>query len=310
MANHLLDWQQMPPEACRGGAVAIGNFDGAHLGHAALLRELARQARAVGGPAVALTFDPHPLALLRPGEAPPLLTTPEDRAACLEELGAAQVLTLRATRALLELRAGEFFEEVVRKRLAARALVEGRNFGFGRGREGDIHTLEALCRLAGIPLVIVDGIQAQGAEVSSSRIRAELRHGDVALAARLLGRPCRLRGVVGTGRRVGRTIGFPTANLEGVTTVVPAEGVYAARAVPEAGKAWPAAVNVGPAPTFGESARKIEAHLIGYEGDLYGRPLALDFVARLRDTRPFAGPAELVEQLGRDVEQARRVVGP
>src|SRR5262245_30306691 len=189
MANHLLDWQQMPPEACRGGAVAIGNFDGAHLGHAALLRELGRQARAVGGPAVALTFDPHPLALLRPAEPPPLLTTPEDRAAYLEQLGADQVVTLRATRALLELRAAEFFETVVRGRLAARALVEGRNFGFGRGREGDIRTLEALCRQAGIPLVVVDGVQLDGDEVSSSRIRAELLQGDVGRAACLLGRP-------------------------------------------------------------------------------------------------------------------------
>lgn len=308
MPSHALDWRQAPPEACRGGAVAIGNFDGAHLGHAALMSALARQARAAGGPAVALTFDPHPLALLRPGEAPPLLTTPLDRAACLERLGADHVVTLRADRALLGLSAAEFFEEVVRARLAARAMVEGRNFGFGRGREGDVNTLRALCRQAGVALAVVDGVQAEGGEVSSSRVRAALLSGDAAAAGRLLGRPYRLRGVVVTGRRVGRTIGFPTANLEGMTTVVPAEGVYAARAVVESGEAWPAAVNVGPAPTFGEAARKVEAHLIGYDGELYGRRLAVDFVARLRDVRAFAGPAELAAQLRRDVEEARRAL--
>lgn len=305
MASHVLDWQQLPPESCRRGAVAIGNFDGAHLGHAALVAELAARARAAGGPAVALTFDPHPLALLRPGEAPPLLTTPRDRAELLLGLGADEVVTLGTTPALLGLRAAEFFEEVVIRRLAARAMVEGKNFGFGRGREGDITTLERLCQAAGVPLRVVPPVQLEGGEVSSSRVRAALLDGDVGLAGRLLGRPYRLRGVVGHGQRRGRTIGYPTANLEGVATVVPRDGVYAAWA----GGRWAAAVNIGPSPTFGEERRRIEAHLIGYSGDLYGRELALDVVARLRDTRAFAGVGELVAQLGRDVEAAGRALG-
>src|SRR5262249_22312512 len=127
MASHRIDWQECPPESCRSGAVAIGNFDGAHLGHAALMGELVRQARLVGGPAVALTFDPHPLALLRPGESPPALTTPGDRAAYLHDLGADEVLTLNTMPSLLQLSASEFFEQVVRQRLAAKALVEGPN---------------------------------------------------------------------------------------------------------------------------------------------------------------------------------------
>jgi riboflavin kinase/FMN adenylyltransferase len=310
MASHLLDWQESPPASCRGGAVAVGNFDGAHQGHAALVRELARLARAAGGPAVALTFDPHPLAVLRPDLPIQRLTTPTDRAAYLHELGADEVLTLRATPALLALGAAEFFDRVLRGALDARAMAEGPNFGFGHNREGDVRLLAELCRRAGIPLSVVPPVVLDGAEVSSSRVRASLEAGAVEEAARLLGRLYRLRGVVAAGARRGRTIGFPTANLREVETVVPGEGVYAARARTASGETWPAAVNVGPNPTFAEQERKIEAHLIGFQGDLYGQELALDFVARLRDTRAFAGPAELAEQLRRDVERVRALAAP
>jgi riboflavin kinase/FMN adenylyltransferase len=305
MATHTADWQQTPPPECRGGAVAIGNFDGVHRGHAALLAALREQARAVGGPAVAVTFDPHPLELLRPGQTRPRLTTPEDRARLLHELGARQVVVLRATPELLRLSAEDFFEQVVRGRLGARALVEGTNFGFGHNREGTVETLARLCRAAGVPLTVVPPVEVGGAEVSSSRVRDALARGDVEGAAKLLGRPYRVEGTVGPGRRRGAALGFPTANLAGLRTPAPADGVYAARAS-DGGAAWPAAVNVGPNPTFGEAQRKVEAHLIGFEGELYGRPLAVDFLRRLRDTRPFAGADELREQLRRDVEQARR----
>jgi riboflavin kinase/FMN adenylyltransferase len=308
MANHVVDWQQFPPESCREGAVAIGNYDGAHLGHAALIAELVRQARAVGGPAVALTFDPHPRALLRPDLPLSLLTTPSDRAELLHRLGATEVLTLRVTRSFLDLSAVEFFEQVVRERLRARALVEGTNFGFGHGREGNIDTLTKLCREAEMPLRVVPPLVLEGAEVSSSRIREALLRGDVVLAARLLGRPYRLCGTVATGAGRGRTIGFPTANLEQVATVIPGDGVYAVRVRGEGGSCCPGAANIGPNPTFAEQQRKIEVHLIGFSGDLYGQHLAVDFIERLRATRPFASVAELVAQLGRDVEQARRCV--
>ncbi len=309
MASHTIDWQQELPRSCRGGAVAVGNFDGAHRGHAALLAVLVRRARELSGPAVALTFDPHPLAVLHPEQPVPLLTTPADRAALLQELGADEALTVRTTPGLLGLRAGEFFEQVVRRRLDARALVEGPNFAFGRNREGDLVLLRQLCDEAGLTLDVVPPVVVDGAEVSSSRIRAELTAGDVRRAALLLGRPYRLCGVVGGGQRRGRTIGFPTANLEQIATVVPCDGVYAARAhVPEGGT-WPAAVNVGPNPTFAEQQRKVEVHLVGFSGELYGRPVSVEFLERLRDTRPFAGAAELVEQLQRDVARTRQIAG-
>jgi riboflavin kinase/FMN adenylyltransferase len=310
MASQTIDWRDVPPGPCRAGAVAVGNFDGAHLGHASLLAALRDQARSLPGPAVALTFDPHPHDLLRPGQSSPPLTTLPDRLRLLQELGVDHVLVLHTTPDLLALSASDFFTEVLRRRLAARALVEGPNFGFGRNREGNVELLARLCRAAGVGLTVVPPLRLAGAEVSSSRVRAALLRGDVAEAAALLGRPYRLHGTVGVGQRRGRALGFPTANLERLATVVPGDGVYAVRAW--AGEAsWPGAANVGPNPTFGEQARKVEAHLIGFQGDLYGQPLALDFLGRLRDTRPFASPADLVEQLRRDAEQARHwAAGP
>ncbi len=304
MAQHSLEWQETFPETCRGGAIAVGNFDGVHRGHAALIAELCRQARALRGPAVALTFDPHPLELLRPGQTLPPLTTTADRVRLLQELGADEVIVLRTTKSLLDLVPTDFFERVLRERLAVRAVVEGVNFGFGRNREGNVETMARLCRDADLAFTVVPPIRVGESAVSSSRIRAALSVGDVAEAAALLGRPHRLIGTVGEGARRGRTIGFPTANLDQLQTLAPADGVYAVR-VPLGDEAYSGAANVGPNPTFGEQARKVEVHLIDYEGDLYGQTLAVDFIRRLRDTRPFASAAELVEQLRRDVEQAR-----
>lgn len=306
MVVHTIDWDATPPGDCRRGVVSVGNFDGVHRGHAALIAELRRQADSLSGNAVVLTFDPHPIELLRPDLAPPLLTTTEDRSKLLLDLGADCVLVVRATHELLALRAEEFFSEVIEKRLQAQALVEGTNFGFGRGREGDVAMLTRLCESVGIGLSIVPPIILDGIEVSSSRVRSALSSGNVREAASLLGRPYRLHGLVGVGQRRGQKLGFPTANLERIQVLVPGDGVYGVR-VPHEGKTWPAAANVGPNPTFGENARKVEIHLIGFQGDLYGKELTVDFVERLRDTRPFTSVAELIEQLRRDIDQARRL---
>lgn len=308
MAAYVLEWPETPPSNCRGGAVSIGNFDGVHRGHAALVAELRRQARAAAGPAVALTFDPHPLQLLRPEQFQPPLSLLSDRIDWLHAVGADHVLVLRTRSDLLGLGAAEFFERIVRAGLAARAVVEGYNFGFGRDREGDVSMLMSLCHEHGIEPAIVPPLLLGGIPVSSSRVRNCLTSGKAREAADLLGRPYRLHGIVGTGQRRGQTLGFPTANLEGVQTVVPGDGVYAVR-VQVDGKSLPGAANVGPNPTFGEQARKIEAHLIDFHGDLYGRSLAVDFLERLRDTRPFAGVADLRKQLTEDVREARHIAG-
>jgi riboflavin kinase/FMN adenylyltransferase len=307
MAIHTLPWHEAPPADCRGGAVSVGNFDGVHRGHVALLEELRRQASAVRGPAVALTFDPHPLQLLRPEYCPPPLTTGADRAALLQAHGAEQVVVLQTTHDLLRLTAEEFFERVVRSQFGARAMVEGDNFGFGRGRGGNVATLAELCRRDGLGLVVVPPVLVDGQSVSSSRVRSALQRGDVREASQCLGRPYRLRGTVGVGQRRGATLGFPTANLERAQTLIPGDGVYAVRAEHE-GAARPGAANVGPNPTFGENARKVEVHLIGFHGDLYGAELWVDFIERLRDTRRFGSVSELLAQLRADVERAREVI--
>jgi riboflavin kinase/FMN adenylyltransferase len=295
------------PDACRGGIVTIGNFDGVHRGHQVLIAKVTSQAHALPAPAIAVTFDPHPLQLLRPAAFQPVLTTIEHRAELLQAAGAAHVLILETTPALLELTAHEFFRQLLQRDLAARALVEGFNFAFGKGREGTPTVLRELCAEAAMPLTLVPAQEVDGKAVSSSRVRTELLAGRLDVVYTLLGRPYRLSGTVVTGQRRGQTLGFPTANLDQVRTLIPGNGVYAVRAYHD-GRSWPAAANVGPNPTFGEDARKIEVHFIGFSGDLYGQELTVDFVAKIRDTRPFANVQELVAQVRDDIERARNIV--
>src|ERR1051326_5970277 len=214
MALPLLDWNEAPPAECRGGAVTVGNFDGVHLGHAGLIRRLQEKARQLGGPTVVVSFDPHPLLLLEPERFQPLLNTPEDRVAYLRECGADVVVLLRTTPELLRLTAEKFFRQVLSDGFQPRAIVEGFNFRFGRERTGDNQRLARLCREARIDFAVVPPLELDGSPVSRSRVRSALAAGDVREAARLMNRPHRLWGVVGTGQRRGRTLGFPTANLE------------------------------------------------------------------------------------------------
>ena len=291
------------PEQFRGGAVAIGNFDGVHLGHAAIVRQLLARARAVGGPAVVFTFDPHPVRLLRPQEAPPPLTWTDRKAELLGCLGVAAVIAYPTDEQLLALEPAEFFDQIVRGRLAARGIVEGTNFYFGRRRAGTIDVLRSLSTAAGLTLDVVEPVVIDGEPVSSSRVRKLLSAGDVDAACRLLTEPYRLRGMVQHGAGRGVKLGFPTANLAAIDTLLPGPGVYAGRAIVE-GAAWPAAINVGPNPTFGEQALKVEVHLIGFDRPLYGQPLEVDFLRRLRDVQRFDDVAALKAQLQRDVASA------
>jgi riboflavin kinase / FMN adenylyltransferase len=307
MATHSLHWNDSVPVDSCNGAVTIGNFDGVHRGHQALLAELKQQARHVGGPAVAMTFDPPPSQLLRPSTVGAPLTTLADRAVLMQHHGADHVVILQTTHTLLQHSAAEFFDQMLLNGLKARAVVPGFNFAFGHNREGTVERLMQLCQQAGLACVPVPPLQLGGRPVSSSRIREELLQGHVAAAAQLLGRPHRVTGIVAVGQRRGKSLGFPTANLEQVPTLIPANGVYAVRAN-VAGQVWPGAANVGPNPTFGENARKLEIHLIGFTGELYGSTLAVDFIDFLRPTRRFAGPAELIAQLRSDVAAASRLL--
>jgi riboflavin kinase / FMN adenylyltransferase len=306
MATDPGGYDRIFPAECQAGALTLGNFDGVHLGHQALLALLRRQADALGGPAVAVTFDPPPSQLLRPETPSVPLTTLADRINLLRRHGADRVLVLNTTMALLRQSAREFFDGVILEGARPKAVVPGYNFAFGRGREGNVSVLSEFCRQAGIDCVPAQAFVADGEPVSSSRIRSDLLAGRVAHAARLLGRSHRVTGVVTTGQRRGRQIGFPTANLERVDVLVPGDGVYAVR-VEHAGRSLPGAANVGPNPTFGEHARKLEVHLIDFEGELYGATLNVAFLDRLRDTRKFDGVDALSAQLRADIAAARRI---
>jgi riboflavin kinase/FMN adenylyltransferase len=295
-----------PPAELRSGAVAIGNFDGVHRGHARIAQRLVAAARRVGGPAVVFTFDPHPVRLLRPTEAPPPLTWTDRKAELLGELGIDVMVAYPTDEALLHLSPREFFDQIVRERLDARALVEGPNFFFGHDRQGTIDVLREYCQQAGLSLDVVEPLVVDGQTVSSSRVRKLLAAGQVEQAGAMLTRPYRIRGMVTHGAARGARIGFPTANVDAIDTLLPGLGVYAGIARTLTGD-WPAAINLGPNPTFGEHATKVEVHLIGFDGSLYGQPLEVDFLRRLRDIRPFAGIDELKAQLLRDVEEAQRI---
>jgi riboflavin kinase / FMN adenylyltransferase len=294
------------PAAARGGAVSIGNFDGVHRGHVAIVQRLLERAKGVQGPAIVFTFDPHPVRLLRPDQCPPPLTWTERKAELLAAQGVDWIVAYPTNEALLQLSAQEFFDQIVCESLAARALVEGPNFYFGHNREGTIARLGELTAAAGITLDVVPPVEVDGALVSSSRVRDLIRAGDVDAARRLLAVPYRIRGMVTHGAGRGAQIGFPTANLDAIDTLLPAQGVYAGRAWKN-GANWPAAVHLGPSPTFGDAIVRVEVHLIGHDEPLYGQPLEVDFLARLRDIRPFESTDALIKQLHEDVAQVKRL---
>jgi len=303
---HIIRHLETLPAAARGGAVAIGNFDGVHRGHLAIVKQLLERATAVGGPAIVFTFDPHPVRLLRPDQCPPPLTWTERKAELLAAQGVDWIVAYPTDEALLQLSANDFFERIVRGALSARALVEGPNFYFGHNREGTIERLGQLCAGADISLDIVPPVEISDAIVSSSRVRSLIARGDVEQARNLLSAPYRIRGMVTHGAGRGASIGFPTANLSAIDTLLPAQGVYSGRAF-VANQLLPAAINLGPSPTFGDPTPRVEIHIVGIDEPLYGQPLEVDFLTRLRDIRPFDSPAALVEQLNRDVAQVKQI---
>lgn len=293
-------------------AVTIGNFDGVHLGHRALL-QAARGAAGAEGRVVALAFDPHPATVLARAKAPGRLSSFRQRRACLAEAGADVVERLAPSPALLSLSPGDFIARTV-DRFRPSAVVEGSDFRFGRGRSGSVDTLRELGRSHGFETIVVDPVEAALADharvrVSSSAIRWLLRHGRVRDAATLLGRPYRIEGNVVSGARRGRTLGFPTINLATEDYVLPADGVYAGEATSPEGRVHAAAISVGTNETFDGRARTCEAHLLDYDGpvDRYQWTTRLSFGRWLRDQVRYETIDSLIAQIGRDVARVREL---
>jgi riboflavin kinase/FMN adenylyltransferase len=284
-----------------GAAICLGNFDGVHLGHRALFQAAARH-----GPVVALTFLPHPGRVLQPSLAPRLITPHERKLELLESLKvhAAVVQPFSPEYARTS---REQFEHSLFRELGVRAVVVGQDFSYGARRAGTLSSLGAAATSAGAVLEVVPAVTVEGVVVSSSRIREYVLEGRVEAAARLLGRAFELTGSVVRGAGRGRTIGFPTANLETGNELLPATGVYAARVFD--GARWHgAAANIGAKPTFSDDEFTIEAHLLDYSGDLYGKALRVEFLERLRSVRSFRSPSDLVAQIEIDVIAVRAAV--
>ena len=288
--------------------VAIGMFDGVHMGHQAVIR----QARAIASernlPCTVFTFVSHPRQVLRPDYPVPLLTTWSEKCCLLDDLGVDTVVGAQFTPAFSELSARDFVERILVGQMRAKHVVVGYNFAFGHGQEGNGETLKALGAEYGFEATVVSPVELNGASVSSSRIRKLLATGHVGEANSLLGRPYTLTGTVVTGDQRGRLLGFPTANLsvdEG--KLLPAYGVYAGQALwtEEEALQEPCVVNLGMRPTFDPPQLRIEAHLIGWTGDLYGKLLTVSLQHRLRSEMAFKSVDELVAQIRQDVDHAR-----
>jgi riboflavin kinase/FMN adenylyltransferase len=290
--------------------LTLGNFDGAHLGHQAIIRRAVARAREVGGQAVALTFEPHPIAVLAPARAPLMLQTLHDRLASLAGLGIDVTVLQRFTPAFATLDPDAFVEDFLLRHLELAHVMVGYNVNFGRNRAGNSETLAALGARRGFDVEVVGPVTApgDGEQVSSTRLRALLQAGDMPRVRALLGRPYALRGRVVVGDRRGRTLGFPTANLHTrAGLLLPPDGVYAVK-VEVDGRSHQGVLNIGVRPTFAGRRRTIEAHLLEFAGDLYRRWLVVEVIERLRGEEAFSGPEALKAAIARDVARARVVL--
>jgi riboflavin kinase/FMN adenylyltransferase len=292
----------------RGGALTMGNFDGVHQGHARIIERLNHWASRVDGPSVVFTFDPHPVRLLRPEKAPPPLTWTQRKADLLAELDVDVMIAWPTDRQLLRLSYTRFFDEIVRQRIGAAAIVEGPNFFFGHEREGDVEKLATLCAASSMAFEVVEPALMSGHLISSSRVRQAIACGDTGAACHMLTRPYRIRGMVVHGAGRGTGLGFPTANLDAVDTLIPGHGVYCGLAqVGQTGDNTPrlAAIHIGPSPTFGDERPQVEVHIIDFNESIYGEILEVDFLDRLRGVLRFETTGQLLEQMQIDVAQAR-----
>jgi riboflavin kinase / FMN adenylyltransferase len=287
--------------------VALGNFDGVHVGHQTILRAAIERARAAGGSALAVTFDPLPAKVLNPKRAPRLILTPEDKHELLRSFGLDGVIVLTFSAEFSMLSPEEFLREYLRRRIGARIVVVGHSVSFGHARAGNAEVMRRLGRELGFETTVIGPIECDGIVVSSTQVRAMIEAGDMKRAAILLGRPHFLRGPVVHGRERGRTIGFPTANIQSRTECLPPDGVYATRVVMEDGS-YPSITNIGMRPTFGEPERSIEAHIFDFNRDIYDREVKLEIAERIRPERKFESAQALAAQIASDLQRAKEIL--
>ncbi|HYC54579.1 MAG TPA: bifunctional riboflavin kinase/FAD synthetase [Candidatus Binatia bacterium] len=291
----------------RAPVVTIGNFDGVHHGHQVILQQLIRDAQACNAQSVVLTFDPHPVQVVRPQAAPRLLMTLGDRLATIARCRVDVTVVQRFSAQFAAIDADEFIRRFLVGILDAQKILVGHDLNFGRGRTGNVDTLIAAGSRYGFAVEVIGPVEVDGVAVHSSRIRELVSTGDVAAAARLLGRPHRVRGRVRKGAGRGKGLGFATANVAPRTPLPPGDGVYATLAYVD-GQELDSVTSIGSTPTFGGGESVIETHIFAELDDLYGKPIAVDFLERLRDQQKFTSPAALVAQIEKDVAQAKAIL--
>lgn len=293
----------------RRTVISIGNFDGVHIGHQAVLSHVVQRAQAAETTAVAMTFDPHPIKLLRPSEAPRLVTTLDQRLALIQRTGIETTLVLPFTHRLARMDAADFVRDVLVDRLGVQEVYIGKNFRFGADRGGDVALLKSMGEELGFLAAAAPIVEAAGGVVSSTRVRETIASGDVEEVAALLGRTFFIDGRVLEGKRLGRTLGFPTLNIEVENEIEPSHGVYVTMVhIPSFDRTFAAVTNIGVRPTvYQNSLTTVESHLLDFTADVYQERVRLFFLRRLRDERAFTSTMQLMAQIRRDVEAAREV---
>ena len=295
----------------KNAVITIGNFDGVHIGHQALFHQVIEKARALQGTSIVMTFEPHPARVLKQNNHPPLITLYEQKIELIEKAGIDILICIHFTREFASIPAKEFIEEILVDRIGTKAVVVGKDYTFGKNREGNLDLLKTYGKRLGFEVIVVREIQMSNNsedKISSTRIRELISDGKVAESQKLLGRHYQIRGTVMTGRdRGGRLLGFPTANINLYDELSPKTGVYAVT-VECKGSKYKGVANIGYSPTFDDRIFTVEAHILDFNDDIYGQKIRVNFIKRLRDEKKFLNISELSKQIKKDINKARNIL--
>ncbi|OGL40106.1 MAG: riboflavin biosynthesis protein RibF [Candidatus Schekmanbacteria bacterium RIFCSPHIGHO2_02_FULL_38_11] len=289
--------------------IALGNFDGVHLGHQEILKRVVEKARRKGGTGIVVTFEPHPLKILSPGKCPPLIISFREKAELLEQAGIDILACLHFDREFAGLNPSEFVDKIIVEGIGAKEVFVGYDFAFGKGREGDTNTLKKLGKKFGFDVNVVEPIRVANKTVSSTLIRNLIREGNVREASIYLGRYYSVRGRIIGGDKRGRKLGFPTANIHPHHELIPKEGVYIGEVHLHDNKNYKSLINIGTRPTFGEHELNIEAFIFDFDKDIYGEFLKVSFLERIRDEVRFETSELLISQMTEDLKKAKKFFG-
>jgi riboflavin kinase/FMN adenylyltransferase len=298
-------------EPLTNAVITIGNFDGVHIGHQALFHTVMEKADAIGGTSVAMTFEPHPIRVLKPDGHPPLITLHEQKVELIAKTGIDVLICVPFDEKFATLSADAFVKDLLLDTIGVKAIVVGHDYTFGRNREGDVPTLQKMAAAGGFEVLVTDWIQASNEHrerISSTNVRRVVHAGDMRAAKRMLGRYYQIRGIVAQGRnRGGKLLGFPTANINLQDELCPKSGIYAVT-VEHANQTLPAVANIGYSPTFDDHIFTVEVHILDFDEDIYNQKIKVNFVKRLREERKFDSIEALSAQIAKDVDAARAIL--